>query len=532
MPSDGYDYIVVGGGSAGCIAAAELAGDPELSVLLLECGEPAEDNPETLRADGYKDAFANDRLIWERFSTHQPGCGGRRIFMGSGRGLGGSGSVNGMVYTRGAREDFAEWPDGWQWEDLAPDFQALESRLRIRRRDGTAFTEASIAAGQVAGFRRKSDLNDGDLSGVLGYEWMNYEQDSRRSSYVAFLKDQSHGNLVIETGAHARRILVDDAKRVIGVEYQRDGALHSVRLRREAILCAGALESPKLLMLSGIGPRDELESQGIQPILDLPGVGQNLHDHPNVTLFFLGKRPVDCNYPQLYGFHRANPHSDLPAGQSDTCYVFYPARSSMREAMLRLLPGILLPQPLYRFRPLRAAIRGLVQLWFALPPVRKFVERLYGIVLILGKPRSRGRLGLASTDAREQARLDPAYFEDPVDMETMVRGVLLARRMGGAEPLTEWGSKELIPGKRNASRAKIARWIAKNAMTTYHFAGTCRMGGDPNAVVDRYLRVHGIEGLRIADASVIPTTPVSALNAPSMLIGYRVAQFIRTSPSP
>ena len=137
---------------------------------------------------------------------------------------------------------------------------------------------------------------------------------------------------------------------------------------------------------------------------------------------------------------------------------------------------------------------------------------------------------MASTDARKQARLDPAYFEDPVDMETMVRGVDRVRQIGGAEPLTEWGSTELVPGKRTASRAKVARWIAKNAMTTYHFAGTCRMGDDPNAVVDRFLRVRGIEGLRIADASVIPTAPVSALNAPTMLIGYRVAQFIRARP--
>jgi choline dehydrogenase len=341
------------------------------------------------------------------------------------------------------------------------------------------------------------------------------------------LKDRPHSNLVIEAGARARRIVVDNEMRAAAIEYERNGATFSVRVKRELLVCAGALETPKLLMLSGIGPREEIEPLGIPLVLEVPGIGQNLHDHPNVTLFFHGKRPVDCNHPQLYGFHRANPDSDLPSGQSDTCYVFYPARSSIREAMLRLLPGILLPHFLYPIRALRSAIRSLVKIAFALPPVRKFVERLYGIVLILGKPRSRGRLGLVSADIREPARLDPAYFEDPVDMATMVDGVELALKIARADPLAAWGNAELAPGKRSASRAKVVQWIAKNAMTTYHFAGTCRMGSDPQSVVDPFLRVRGIEGLRIADASVIPTAPVSALNAPSMLIGYRAAQFIR-----
>ncbi|HXV37915.1 MAG TPA: GMC family oxidoreductase N-terminal domain-containing protein, partial [Myxococcota bacterium] len=199
MPDAEFDYVVVGAGSAGCIVAAELAADPACSVLLLEAGDPAESHPETLRADGYKDAFANDRLISERFSVPQRGCAGRRVFLGSGRGMGGSGSVNGMVYTRGAREDFEEWPTGWRWDDVAPDFTALEARLRVRRREPTEFTQACVAAAEAAGFRHALDLNAGDLSRVLGYEWMNFEGDARRSSYVAFLEGRARENLEIGT---------------------------------------------------------------------------------------------------------------------------------------------------------------------------------------------------------------------------------------------------------------------------------------------------------------------------------------------
>jgi choline dehydrogenase len=546
MSDSSYDFIVVGGGSSGCIVAAELAEDPGRRVLLLECGQPAEANPETLHADGYKDAFANDAVMWERFSIPQASCGGQRLFMGSGTGMGGSGSVNGMVYTRGAREDFAEWPSTWHWDEVEPHFRAVEAKLRPHRREPTRFTEACIAAAERVGFSRKEDLNDGALGGVLGYEWMNYEGDRRRSSYVAFIKDQPRPQLLVETGARVRRLLfeedgpADEPKvrsagneeprpRVTGVEYEVGGEIRRASVRHEVILCAGALESPKLLMLSGIGPPEELALHGVPLRLDRSGVGANLHDHPNITLFFRGKQDVDCNYPQLYGFHRANPESALPEGQSDTCYVFYPARSSLREAMIRLLPSILLPHWLYGSGTLRAAVRGLVRLAFRLGTLRRFVRRVYGIVLILGKPRSRGRLGLRSADPRDQARIDPGYFSDPEDMETMVRGVKLARGIGRAEPLGEWGNKEMAPGRRRDDDAKLARWIRGNAMTTYHYAGTCRMGEDDASVVDPQLRVRGVEGLRVADASVIPETPVSALNAPSMMIGYRAAAFIRAS---
>ena len=187
--SERFDYVVVGGGSAGCIAAGRLAEDPASRVLLLEAGPAAEDHPETLHADGYKYAFVNDEVIWERFSAPQAHAANHRIFVGSGTVLGGSGSVNGMVYTRGAKDDYAEWPEGWRWDDVVPDFEKIEAKLRPRRRAPTRWTEACISAAVTCGFQRSEDLNDGELGNVVGYEWMAYEGDRRRSSYVAFIKD-------------------------------------------------------------------------------------------------------------------------------------------------------------------------------------------------------------------------------------------------------------------------------------------------------------------------------------------------------
>jgi len=522
-----FDYVIVGGGSAGCIVAAELAQDPSVRVLLLEKGPRTEEHPETLDADGYKDAFINDEVIWERFSVPQPHAADQRIFLGSGTGLGGSGSVNGMVYTRGAALDYDQWPKGWQWKDVVPDFEAMERVLRPNRRSPTAFTEACIAAAELAGFRRKDDLNDGDLSGVLGYEWMSYEGDRRRSSYVSFLLDRGpRPNLVVETGALVHRILVDERRRATGVRYALRGELREVRAKREVVMAAGALETPKLLLLSGIGPSHVLRAAGIPVVVEVDGVGRDLHDHPNVPMFYVGKKPVDCFYPQLYGFHRANPELDLPKEQSDTCYVFYPARSSLKQATKRVLPSKVLSEARYTDAN-RARVRKALDVVYGTGLVDPLIDRMYGIVVILGKPTSRGTVTLASGDPKAQARLDPAYLATPEDRATMVNAVKLARRIAQATPLSRWGNVELNPSALIRTDAEIEAWVSRNAITTYHFAGTVRMGDDSAAVTDSRLRMKAVSALRIADASAIPFTPVSALNAPSMLVGYRAARYLR-----
>jgi choline dehydrogenase len=538
------DYIVVGAGSAGCVLAGELAAEPGLSILVLEAGPPAEAHPETLRADGYKYAFINDAVMWDRVSTPQPGCANNRIFLGSGRVSGGSASINGMVYTRGDRKDYDEWGiPGWGWDDLEPDFRAIEERLGPRRMPPTRFSEVCIKAAEQVDFRRKEDLNDGDLCGFLGYEWMNQDGTRRLNSYVRFLKPQldhpdgvaqgvgERGSVRLVNQALVERIVIEGG-RATAVRFLHNGRTHTATARREIILCAGALESPKLLLLSGVGPKEALQPHGIPVRAELPGVGRNLQDHPNVSLFFAGRQPTDYSFPQLYGFHRAGrdelPPDGQPDGQADTCYVFYTARSSFREGVLRLLPLIVLPLPLYRVAMLRAFLRALIVAAFLLPPLQRLIERMYGVVVILGKPRSRGRLELASTDPAEPARIDPAYFSDPADLDTLYRGVERARRIAAAPALAEWGNRPVLPGGGVRSEEALRRYIRKNAMTTYHYGGTCCMGPRPEdgAVVDAELRVHGVAGLRVADASIFPTVPVSALNASSMLVGYRAARLV------
>lgn len=518
------DVVIVGGGSAGCVVAAELSADPSLRVLLLEAGGPAEDVPASLTASGYKDAFLDDRVITTRHTVPQAALGGRRVFVGTGRGLGGSGAVNAMVYTRGAREDYDAWPVGWRWDDVVPDFEAIEARLRPAPRPPSRWTEAAVAAAVDTGFRRSADLNDGDLAGVFGYEPMSHDGVLRRNSHLVLLRPAlDRPNLTVRTHTRAVRV-VFEAGRAVGVVVRDGSGEHLVRARREVVLCAGALETPRLLLLSGVGPAAELRALGLDVVADVPGVGANLHDHPNVILLFRGTGvEVDCAEPRLYGFHRVNDALALPPAQADTCYVMYPARSSFRQAAERMFPSVVLPGFLLGSAWATRVARAFARTLFGLGLVRRAVDRAWGVVVVLGKPVSRGRLRLRSADPDVPPDIDPAYLSAPEDVHTLRLGLERALRLARAAGLAPWLGGPLLPLGYGA----LERFVRKQLITTFHFAGTCRMGDDAAAPVDPRLGLRGVRGVRIADASVIPETPVSALNAPSMMIGWRAARFLR-----
>ncbi len=522
-----FDYIVVGGGSAGSIVAARLAEEGAGSVLLLECGDAGGKHPETLTEDGFKYAFSNDELMFHRMTTAQEACGGRKLFAGTGRGMGGSGAVNGMVYTRGDKRDFARWPRDWQYDDLVPYFEAVEKRIGIRARLPTPFAQRFLDASVSAGFTRKDHMNDGELAGVVGCNDMNFDESGRRSSYRAWLHERSVPNLQIVTNATVRRLVFGDSQRAVAVECEIEGQVKTFSVSKEVVLCAGALETPKILMLSGVGPRQEIEAQKIRLVKEIPGIGQNLHDHPNVCVFYRAEQPVDFSYPQLYGFDAARRPGNVRSNEApDTCFVCFAAPGTLQQSMYRMLPLIALPGPLFKLKFMHSFYRVLIDLAFKLPWLQRYVSTVFGIVVILGKPDSRGSIGLTSADPAAPARIDPGYYKNPRDRETLLAGVAKAREIAAQPAFKEAGVRTISLGGTNAPEEKIWKWATAATMTTFHFCGSCRMGDDADSPVDTKLRVKGLRNVRVADASVVPETPVSALNAPSMMIGYRAANFI------
>jgi choline dehydrogenase len=504
-----HDVVIVGAGSAGCVLAARLTEDPDTTVLLLEAG--GRDRKLHVRIPAAFSKLYGSSLDWGYRTTPQEALDGRRIVFPRGKALGGSSSINAMMAIRGRRADHDAWPAGWAWDDVAPAYvRSDRSFPRATQRHPSPLTRDFVESAVRLGIPRSRDLNALDDEGV-GLTPVSILRGRRFGVADGYLRAAlRRSNLTVVTGAHATGVLVDGG-RARGVSYRLDGHEEEAHASRAVVLAAGAVDTPKLLLLSGIGPPEELSRHGIAVRHALPGVGRNLRDHLANGIL----ATVDAE--TLFTAERAR-HllAWLVLGRG-------PLTSNVAEAaaFVRVDPGSRAPDLELIFAPVLFEEEGTV------PPSQDGIT----VAAVLLQPESVGEVRLGSADPLAAPEIDPRYLTDAGgrDARLLLEGVRLARRVLAAAPLARHVTGELLPGAEAVDDEALRAHLRSRSQTLYHPVGTCRLGTDDGAVVTPDLRVRGIDGLRIVDASVIPALPRGHTNWPTVMVAERAAELMRAA---
>ena len=531
MNPESFDYIIVGAGSAGCVLAARLSEDPQIRVALLEAG-PADSSVLIHCPLGMAVLAQTGQANWNFDTVPQVGLNGRRGYQPRGKVLGGSSSLNAMIYTRGQREDYDHWASegntGWSYDEVLPYFKRAEDNTRgadafhgagglLHVMDLTSpnpLGQRFIEAGCQSGFAINTDFNGASQEGVGMYQ-VTHKNGERHSAAKAYLTPHlSRPNLQVITEAHTSKILIEN-QRAVGVEFLSKGQQRQLRTTREVLLSAGALQSPQILMLSGIGPTAHLQAHGITPLLDLPGVGQNLHDHMDVVQMLTGPQLNDAIGISLSGAVR------LLRGISQ----WRNQRTGMLTSNVAEVGGFIKGEA--------SEATPDLQLHFVVAKIVNHARTLvwgHGVschVCVL-RPLSRGSIRLASADPRAAPLIDPNFLGEPDDLLRLIKGFKLMRKLLQQPALASLGA-ESQHSARAQSDQEIAQFIRNNGDTIYHPVGSCRMGTGSMDVVDARLRVHGIAALRVVDASIMPSIISGNTNATTIMIAEKAADMIKAA---